>query len=83
VALAIDRDHGGVLVATKNPDSVILRGPDVAGFLTWTVKLSGAPVAVAALASTIVVSSGTTLWKSRRQDRVRPPREGIARPWRR
>jgi len=62
VALAIDRDNGGVLVATQNPDSVIL--VDLTSLVsTWTVKLSGAPVAVAALASTVVVSSGTTLWK--------------------
>ena len=62
VALAIDRDHGGVLVATQNPDSLIR--VDLSSMIaTWTVKLAGAPVGVASLASTIVVGGGTNLWK--------------------
>jgi DNA-binding beta-propeller fold protein YncE len=62
VALAIDRDRGGVLVATQSPDSLIRL--DLTSMLaTWTVKLSGAPVSVAALASTVVVGGGTSLWK--------------------
>jgi len=62
VALAIDRDHGGALVATKNPNTLI-RVDLTSHLLTWTVKLSGVPVAVASMASTIVVSGGTSLWR--------------------
>lgn len=62
VALAIDRDHGGVLVATQSPNSLIR--VDLSSMVaTWTVKLAGAPVSVAALASTVVVGGGTNLWK--------------------
>jgi DNA-binding beta-propeller fold protein YncE len=62
VALAIDRDHGGVLVATQNPNSLIR--VDLTSLIsTWTVGLSAAPVALAPLASAAIVSSGTDLWK--------------------
>ncbi len=62
VALAIDRDSGGVLVATQSPNSLI--HVDLTSLVaTWTVKLPGAPVAVAPLASTVVVGGGTSLWK--------------------
>jgi DNA-binding beta-propeller fold protein YncE len=62
VALAIDRDHGGVLVATENPNSVIR--VDLTSLVsTWTVSLSAAPVALAPMASAAIVSSGTDLWK--------------------
>ncbi len=62
VALAIDRDHGGVLVATQSPDALIR--VDLSSLAaTWTVKLPGAPVSVASMASTIVVGSGTKLWQ--------------------
>jgi hypothetical protein len=61
VALAIDRDHGGVLVATQNPNSLIR--VDLTSLVsTWTVKLSAAPVAVAPMASAAIVSSGSDLW---------------------
>jgi hypothetical protein len=56
-------DRGGVLVATQKPNFADPGRPDVARFATWTVKLAGAPVAVAPLASTVVVGGGTTLWK--------------------
>ena len=60
-ALAIDRDHGGALVATHNPDSLIW--VDLTSLASvWTVKLSATPVAVAPLASSYVVSGGTSLW---------------------
>lgn len=60
-ALAIDRDHGDVLVATHNPDTLI--SVDLTSLASsWTVKLSGTPTAVAALSSTAVVSGGTNLW---------------------
>jgi len=62
IALAIDRDHGGVLVATQSPNSLI-RVDLTSLVATWTVKLSGAPVSVAALTSTVVVGGGTNLWK--------------------
>ena len=62
VALAIDRDRGGVLVATQNPDA-LLRIDLTSLVATWTVKLPGPPVAVAPLASAVVVGGGKTLWK--------------------
>ena len=62
VALAIDRDHGGVLVATQNPNSLI-RVDLTSLVATWTVKLSDVPAAVASMASTVVVSAGKQLWK--------------------
>ena len=62
VALAIDRDSGGVLVATQSPNSLI-RVDLTSLIATWTVKLPGAPVAVAPLATTVVVGGGTSLWK--------------------
>jgi hypothetical protein len=62
VALAIDRDRGGVLVATQNPDALV-RIDLTSLVATWTVKLPGTPVAVAPLASTVIVGGGTTLWK--------------------
>jgi len=62
VAMAIDRDRGGVLVATRNPDAVLL--VDLTSLATtWTVTLPGQPDAVAAMASTVVVGGGTTIWK--------------------
>jgi len=61
VALAIDRDQGAVLVATQNPNSV-LRVDLTSLATTWTVDLPATPVAVAALASTIVAGGGTSLW---------------------
>jgi DNA-binding beta-propeller fold protein YncE len=62
VALAIDRDRGGVLVATQNPSSVI-RVDLTSLVATWTVSLTSVPDAIAPLASTIVVGGGTSLWK--------------------
>jgi hypothetical protein len=62
VALAIDRDRGGVLVATQNPSAVI-RVDLTSLVATWTVKLPAVPVAIAPLATTIVVGGGTNLWK--------------------
>ena len=62
VALAVDRDRGGVLVATQNPNA-LLRVDLTSLVTTWTVKLPDVPNAVAALASTAVVSGGTSLWK--------------------
>ena len=47
VALAIDRDHGGMLVATHSPDALIA-STSLRSCATWTVKLDGTPVAVAA-----------------------------------
>jgi hypothetical protein len=62
VALAIDRDHGGALVATQNPNSLVR--VDLTSLVsTWTVALSAAPVALAPTASAAIVSSGTDLWK--------------------
>jgi DNA-binding beta-propeller fold protein YncE len=62
VAMAIDRDRGGVLVATQSPNSLIR--VDLSSMIsTWTVPLAGSPVGVAALASTAVVGGGTNLWK--------------------
>ena len=62
VALAIDRDRGGVLVATQDPNA--LTRIDLTSLLvTWTVNLPAAPDAVAALASTVVVGGGSSLWK--------------------
>jgi DNA-binding beta-propeller fold protein YncE len=62
VALAIDRDRGGVLVATQDPNAVI-RIDLTSLQTTWTVNLTAAPTAVAALAATDVVGGGSTLWK--------------------
>jgi DNA-binding beta-propeller fold protein YncE len=62
VALAIDRDHGGVMVATQNPNALV-RVDLTSLAATWTVTLPGAPAAVASLASTVVVGGGTNLWK--------------------
>lgn len=62
VALAIDRDRGGVLVATKAPNTLVC--VDLTShLLTWTVTLPGVPAAVASMASTVVVSGGTSMWK--------------------
>ncbi|HEX7490376.1 MAG TPA: hypothetical protein VF337_01590 [Candidatus Limnocylindrales bacterium] len=62
VALAIDRDHGGVLVATQNPNSIVR--VDLTSLVsTWTVGLSATPVALTATASAAIVSSGADLWK--------------------
>jgi DNA-binding beta-propeller fold protein YncE len=62
VAMAIDRDAGSVLVATRNPNALLLVNLTSLA-TTWTVSLPVTPVAVAAMASTAVVGSGTTLWK--------------------
>jgi hypothetical protein len=62
VALAIDRDRGGVLVLTQNPNSLI-RVDMTSLANSWTVALSAVPTAVAAMASTDIVSSGSNLWK--------------------
>jgi hypothetical protein len=62
VALTIDRDRGGVLVATQDPNSLI-RVDLTSLATTWTVPLSAAPAAVAAMASAAIVGSGTNLWK--------------------
>jgi hypothetical protein len=62
VALAIDRDHGSVIVATQSPNALLL--VDLTSLATtWTVALAAAPVAVAPMASTIVVAAGTSLYK--------------------
>ncbi len=60
-ALAIDRQNGGVLVATANPNA-LLRVDLTTLTTTWTVPLSATPTAVAALASTAIVSIGSDLW---------------------
>jgi hypothetical protein len=61
VAIAIDRDHGGALVATQNPNTLVR--VDLATLAsTWTVTLPGVPTAVAALQGSIVVAGGKTLW---------------------
>lgn len=60
-ALAIERDRGGVLVATHSPDTLI-RIDLTALSVTWTVKLTGTPAAVVALASKVVVASDSNLW---------------------
>ena len=62
VALAIDRDRGGVLVATQDPNA-LLRVDLTSLQTSWTVNLSAAPTAVASLAATDVVGGGSTLWK--------------------
>jgi len=62
VALAIDRDRGGVLVATQDPNA-LLRIDLTSLQTTWTVALPGAPNAVAAMAATAVVGGGSILWK--------------------
>lgn len=62
VALAIDREKGGVLVATQDPNTLI-RVDLTSLLVTWTVTLPAAPNAVAALATTAVVSGGSKLWK--------------------
>jgi DNA-binding beta-propeller fold protein YncE len=60
-ALAIDRDHGGALVATHNPDALIW--VDLTSLASvWTVKLSATPTAIAPLASSYVVAAGTALF---------------------
>lgn len=62
VALAIDRDRGGVLVVTQNPNAVIR--VDLTSLAnTWTVALSATPTAVASMQNTDIVASGTSLWK--------------------
>jgi DNA-binding beta-propeller fold protein YncE len=62
VDLAIDRDKGAVVVATRNPDAALL--VDLTSLATiWTVALSGTPDAVAAMSSAIVVGAGKNLWK--------------------
>jgi len=61
VALAIERDRGGVLVATQNPNA-LLRVDLTSMATTWTVSLSATPVAVAATSTNAVVAGGTTLW---------------------
>jgi len=62
VALAIDRERGGVLVATQDPNA-LLRIDLTSLLTTWTVPLSEAPIAVAAMAKTDIVGGGTTLWQ--------------------
>jgi DNA-binding beta-propeller fold protein YncE len=62
VALAVDRDRGGVLVATQNPNAVI-RVDLTSLASTWTVALSAAPTAVASMTATAIVASGTNLLK--------------------
>jgi DNA-binding beta-propeller fold protein YncE len=62
VALAIERDHGGVLVATQNPNALLRL--DLASLATtWTVALSGAPTAVASMPGAAIVATGTSLLK--------------------
>jgi DNA-binding beta-propeller fold protein YncE len=60
-ALAIERDRGGVLVAAHNPDSLI-RIDLTSLAVSWTVKLTGTPAGVAALASNAVVAGDSNLW---------------------
>jgi hypothetical protein len=62
VALAIDREKGGVLVATQDPNTLI-RVDLTSLLVTWTVTLPAAPNAVAALVATAIVSGGSKLWK--------------------
>ncbi len=61
-ALAIDRQSGGVLVATHNPDALVR--VDLTTLLaTWTVKLPGTPNAVAALSTAAIVAGDADLWQ--------------------
>jgi DNA-binding beta-propeller fold protein YncE len=60
-ALAIDREKGGVLVATASPNA-LLRIDLTTLTVTWSVPLAGTPTAVSALLSTDVVAGGSTLW---------------------
>lgn len=60
-ALAIDRQNGGVLVATANPNALI-RVDLTTLTTTWTVALPAAPTAVAALATSAIVACGSDLW---------------------
>lgn len=62
VALAIDRDKGAVLVATRNPDAVLLVNLTSLA-TTWTVTLPATPVAVAVTASSAIAGGGSVLWK--------------------
>ena len=61
VALAIERDRGGVLVATQNPDALI-RVDLTSMATTWTVPLTGTPVAVAATSTGAIAAGANTLW---------------------
>jgi hypothetical protein len=61
-ALAIDRQNGGVLVATHNPDTLI-RIELTTLTVNWTVTLPGTPTAVAAMSKAAVVAGQGALWK--------------------
>ncbi len=61
VAMTIDRDRGGVLVVTQTPNA-LMRVDLTSLATTWTVALSAPPIAVASMASTDIVASGTSLW---------------------
>jgi hypothetical protein len=61
-ALAIDRGSGAALVATTSPNTLI-RIDLTSLAVTWTATLSDVPTAVAPLASSVIVSVGTGLWR--------------------
>ena len=60
-ALAIDRQRGGVLVATANPNALV-RVDLTTLMTTWTVALPSTPTAVTALGATAVVAGDSGLW---------------------
>lgn len=60
-ALAIERDRGGVLIATHNPDALIRIDLTSLG-VTWTVKLEATPAAVTPMAQNAVVAGDSSLW---------------------
>ena len=69
-ALAIDRDRGGVLVATHNPDEV-LRVDLTTLTVTWQTPLPGTPTAVASLNGMVIVGGGTNLWRAESDGAIR------------
>jgi hypothetical protein len=61
VALAIERDRGGAIVATRSPNE-ILRIDLTSLETTWSVAVPAAPTAVAAMATTVVAAGASTVW---------------------
>jgi DNA-binding beta-propeller fold protein YncE len=61
-ALAIDRQNGGVLVATANPNT-LARIDLTTLTVDWTVDLPGTPTAVTAMAKQAVVAGQTEIWQ--------------------
>lgn len=70
-AIAIERDRGGLLVATQNPNAVMRL--DLASLaMTWTATLTASPTAITDLLDGAVVATGTSL--------LRVDAQG-AKPW--